>query len=274
MVGTRPGEAPAKAGAGAERGFDVVQAGFAVEGRALLHPLSLDLARGQFYGLIGHNGSGKSTFLKLLARQERPTGGEIRFDGVPLPEWGARALAQRVSYLPQTLPSGTGLSVREIVAFGRYPWHGPLGRLGAQDRERIGAALQLAGLADFAERRIDTLSGGERQRAWIAMLIAQDSDFLLLDEPISALDLAQQVEVLRLLHGLTRERGVGIVAVLHDINMASRFCDRLIALRGGRLSRQGDPAEIMREDVLAGLYDVPMSVIVHPETGGLVGFPR
>lgn len=254
--------------------LEAVGAGFDLDGRALLQPLSLRLAAGRFYALIGHNGSGKSTFLKLLARQDRPTRGEIRLGGVPVERYKARLFAQRVSYLPQTVPAGTGLTVRELVAFGRYPWHGALRRLGPEDRDRIAAALRLADLDGFADRRVETLSGGERQRSWIAMLIAQDSGFVLLDEPTSALDLAQQVEVLRLLRALTRERNVGIVAVLHDINMAARFCDELIALRDGALCHRGLPGEIMREDVLADIYDVPMSVMIHPETGAFIGMPR
>lgn len=254
--------------------LEAVGAGFDLDGTSLLHPVSLRFEPGRFYGLIGHNGSGKSTFLRLLARQERPTRGEIRLHDRPLDALGARAFAQEVAYLPQTLPAATGLTVRELVAFGRYPWHGPLGRLAAEDRERIAGALHLAGIADFAERRIETLSGGERQRAWIAMLVAQDSGFLLLDEPTSALDLAQQVEVLRLLRSLTREKSIGVVAVLHEINMAARFCDELIALRQGSLCEHGAPAAIMREDVLAGIYDVPMCVMAHPETGAFIGIPR
>lgn len=247
---------------------------FDAEGRRILGPLGLRLEPGRFTGLIGHNGSGKSTLLKLLARQERPTGGEVRYAGTPLEAWGARALARQVAYLPQALSPATGLTVRELVGFGRYPWHGPLGRPGGEDRAQVAEALRLTDTARFADRLVDTLSGGERQRAWIAMLVAQGPRFVLLDEPISALDLAQQVEVLRLLADLARERGVGVVAVLHDINMAARFCDELVALNDGRLQVRGPPAAIMREDVLAGIFGVPMHVMSHPGTGGLIGLPR
>ena len=236
--------------------------------------MTLEIEPGRFHGIIGHNGSGKSTFLKLLARQEQPTGGEIRLDGVPLSRWSARAFARQVSYLPQSTPPATGLTVRELVGFGRYPWHGPLSRMSPADRAHIAEALRLARIDALADRLVDTLSGGERQRAWIAMLLAQDSAFVLLDEPISALDLGQQIEVLRLLQDLSRRRGLGVVAVLHDINMAARFCDELIALHSGLLRRRGTPEEIMRAPVLEDIYGVPMMVLPEPETGGAVALPR
>ncbi len=263
QAGTRP---PAR--------FEVAQAAFRIGERTLLAPLDLTFEPGRFHGLIGHNGSGKSTFLKLLGRQERPSAGEIRLGGVTLPSWGARAFARAVAYLPQTTPPATGLTVRELVAFGRYPWHGPLRRPSAADRAQVAQALALADVARFADRFVDTLSGGERQRAWIAMLVAQDAGFVLLDEPTSALDLAQAVEVMALLRRLTRERGVGVVAVLHDINMAARFCDDIVALHGGVLQHAGPPDAIMRPEVLEAIYGLPMAVLPHPRTGAPVGLPR
>jgi ferric hydroxamate transport system ATP-binding protein len=259
---------------GAPARFEVREAAFRVDGRALLAPLSLTFEPGRFHGLIGHNGSGKSTFLKLLGRQERPSAGEIRLGGVPLAAWGSRAFARAVAYLPQTTPPATGLTVRELVAFGRYPWHGPLRRASAADRAKVEEALTLADVARFADRLVDTLSGGERQRAWIAMLVAQDSGFVLLDEPTSALDLAQAVEVMALLRRLTRARGVGVVAVLHDINMAARFCDDIVALHGGTLQHAGPPDAIMQPAVLQDIYGLPMAVLPHPRTGVPVGLPQ
>ena len=260
--------------AGAGDAFAVSGAAFSVGGRELLAPLSLTLEPGRFHGLIGHNGSGKSTFLKLLARQERPTAGAVSLGGIPLADWGARAFARAVAYLPQATPAATGLTVAELVAFGRYPWHGPLRRAAPEDRAKVAQALDLADVARFQDRLVDTLSGGERQRAWIAMLVAQDSGFVLLDEPTSALDLAQSVEVMRLLHRLTRERGVGVVAVLHDINAAAEHCDALVALHGGRLLHAGPPDAIMREPVLEEIYGLPMTVVAHPRTGHPVGLPK
>jgi iron-chelate-transporting ATPase len=254
--------------------FEMEGASLSIDGHALLAPTSLSLKRGCVYGIIGHNGSGKSTLLKLLARQAQPSSGTIRYAGTPLEEFGARAFARHVAYLPQQTPVTTGLTVRELVRFGRYPWHGPLGRISPEDHLRVIEAMQLAQVEDLADRLVDTLSGGERQRAWIAMLVAQDSDFVLLDEPTSALDLAHQIEVLRLLRSLSRNRNLGVIAILHDINMAARFCDELIALQKGRIRIQGKPDDLMRGDVLEMVYGIPMEVIRHPASDAPIGFAR
>lgn len=241
--------------------FTLEGAGFAVAGRTLLAPLDLELRAGTVTGLIGHNGSGKSTLLKLLARQEAPTSGAIRFEARPLPEWSARALARRLAHLPQQPPAAPGLRVRELVALGRYPWHGALGRFGAADRSKVEEAMAATGVVDLAGRDVDTLSGGERQRAFIAMLIAQDAPSLLLDEPTSALDVAHQMEVLTLVRALCDSRGVSILVVLHDINLAARFCDDILALKAGQLIARGTPAELMEAKTLERIYGLAMGVI-------------
>ncbi|MCG7393632.1 ATP-binding cassette domain-containing protein [Microvirga sp. ACRRW] len=249
-------------------------ASLSIDGHTLLAPTSLSLRQGCVYGIIGHNGSGKSTLLKLLGRQAQPSSGTIRYAGTPLENYGARAFARHVAYLPQQTPATTGLTVRELVRFGRYPWHGPLGRISSEDHLKVVEAMQLAQLDDLADRLVDTLSGGERQRAWIAMLVAQDSSFILLDEPTSALDLAHQIEVLRLLRNLSRSRNLGVVAILHDINMAARFCDELIALQKGHIRIQGKPDDLMQSDVLEMVYGIPMEVIRHPASDAPIGFAR
>lgn len=249
-------------------GFAIAEALFEAEGltyeiggRALVGPLDLTLPAGKVIGLIGHNGSGKSTLLKMLARQEQPTRGAIRFEGNPLQEWGERAFARKVAYLPQYTPSATGMLVRELVALGRYPWHGALGRFGAEDRAKVEEAIALTDIQGFADRQVDTLSGGERQRVWLAMLVAQNAECLLLDEPISALDVAHQIEVLSLVHRLSAERGIGVVVVLHDVNMAARFCDEILALKQGKLIARGSPEAIMTPDELQRIYGVAMDVL-------------
>ena len=239
---------------------------FAVEGRTLLSPVSARLERGRVYGLIGHNGSGKSTLLKLLARQQHPSGGTIRYDGRPLEAWSRRDFARKVAYLPQQPPPATGLTVRELVGLGRYPWHGALGRFTPADRDKVEAAMALTEVAPFADRLVDSLSGGERQGVWLAMLVAQDAACMLLDEPTSALDIGHQLQVLRLVRKLAA-RGPSVLVVLHDVNMAARFCDELIALHSGRLIRRGPCAALMTEEALQAIYDVPMAVLRHPETG-------
>jgi iron complex transport system ATP-binding protein len=245
---------------------------FAAGGRTLLGPVSLELRRSRVYGLVGHNGSGKSTLVTLLARPQPASSGGIRFAERPLAAWGARELARALAYLPQATPVATGLTVRELAALGRYPWHGALGRFGAQDESHVEEALALTDMSGFADRLVDELSGGERQRAWLAMLVAQNAGVMLLDEPISALDIAHQVEVLALVKELSRKRDLCVVIVLHDPNMAARYCDELIALKQGRLLRRGTPDEIMRGPVLQEIFGVEMGVLKHPVTGLPIGY--
>jgi iron complex transport system ATP-binding protein len=254
--------------------FELTDVSFAIPERTLLHPLTLTLPGRRVIGLIGHNGSGKSTLIKLLARQQPASGGAIAFEGRTLSDWSERPFARRVAYLPQQTPPASGMLVKELVALGRYPWHGPLGRFGATDREKVREAMALADVEPFADRLVDTLSGGERQRVWLAMLVAQDAQFLLLDEPISALDITHQVEVLALVQRLSRERGLGVVVVLHDVNMAARFCDEILALQKGRLIARGTPDEIMTPHQLQAIYGIAMDVIPHPVTGQPVSFVR
>lgn len=247
--------------------FEVKGAAFDIQHQRLLHPVDLTFDRGEICGLIGHNGSGKSTLLKLLAQQQLATQGEIRFDNRPLSDWGQREFARQVAYLPQHLPSAENLTCRELVGFGRYPWHGLLGRHTQEDTDAVERAIALTHTEIFADRLVDTLSGGERQRVWLAMLLAQGSRFLLLDEPLAALDIAHQVEVLALVRRLSRELELGVIIVLHDINMASRYCDQLVALHSGQVLSKGTPARMMRGETLEAIYGVPMQVMPHPHTG-------
>ncbi|CAI1784467.1 Fe3+-hydroxamate ABC transporter ATP-binding protein FhuC [Serratia marcescens] len=252
--------------------FALDNASFAVPGRVLLQPLSLSFPQGKVCGLIGHNGSGKSTLLKLLGRHHAPSGGQVLLNRQPLAQRDSKSFARQVAYLPQQLPAAEGMTVRELVAVGRYPWHGALGRFGANDRQLVEEAIALVGLKPFASRLVDSLSGGERQRAWLAMMVAQDSRCLLLDEPTSALDIAHQVEVLALIQRLSRERDLTVIAVLHDINMAARYCDHLVALRGGEMIAQGGPLELMQGPVLEQIYGIPMGTLPHPSGGAPVSF--
>ncbi|MCE8036895.1 ATP-binding cassette domain-containing protein [Halomonas sp. MCCC 1A11062] len=244
--------------------LEVKEASFEVNGKRLLQPVSHAFAEGKVYGLIGHNGSGKSTLIKLLAQQHAASRGEVLLDGKPLEGWGQRAFARRVAYLPQHLPSAENLIGRELIGFGRYPWHGLLGRQTSKDKAAVERAIELSHTEAFADRLVDTLSGGERQRVWLAMLLAQESRFLLLDEPLAALDIAHQMEVLNLIRRLCDELKLCVVIVLHDINMASRYCDELLALHSGRVLAHGSPAEMMTNATLEAIYGLPMQVMPHP----------
>ena len=254
--------------------YDLDDVGFAVGGRRIVSGLSLRLQQGRIYGLVGPNGSGKSTLVRMLARQQAPTAGRIRFQGDELSRLGDRDFARAVGYMPQFTPPAEGMTVRELVALGRFPWHGALGRFGAEDAAKVAEALSETGLDPFADRLVDSLSGGERQRVWLAMMIAQDTRCLLLDEPTSALDIAHQVEMLSLVRTLSRARGIGAVIVLHDINMAARLCDEILALRNGTLIVQGAPEAIMTAEVLADIYGIAMGILPHPATGQPIGYVR
>lgn len=255
-----------------EATFTLKNASFEVPGRTLLQPLSLTFPPGKVTGLIGHNGSGKSTLLKMLGRHHAASSGEVLLNQQPVGRWNSKAFARQVAYLPQQLPAAEGMTVRELVAIGRYPWHGALGRFGQEDRDRVEDAIAQVGLNAFAGRLVDSLSGGERQRAWLAMMVAQNSRCLLLDEPTSALDIAHQVEVLALIKALSQQRGLTVIAVLHDINMAARYCDHLVALRQGAMIAAGDAEAIMQAEVLGAIYGIPMGILPHPQGGAPVSF--
>ncbi|HKK56094.1 ABC transporter ATP-binding protein [Marinobacter sp.] len=241
--------------------FDVTNLGVQIGDTAILRKITLAFREGEVTALLGHNGSGKSTLLKVLARQLTPSSGEAHLRGRPFRSTGAREFARTVGYLPQHPPGTDGLTVRELVALGRYPWRGPLGRYSGDDHRLIDQAIADTGLGDFRHRSVDTLSGGERQRAWIAMLLAQQTQCLLLDEPISALDVKHQVETLRLVHRLAAERQLTVIVVLHDVDLAARFCDRLVALKAGELVADGSPRDIMDPQTLESIYSVPMGVM-------------
>nr|WP_245455721.1 ATP-binding cassette domain-containing protein [Neorhizobium lilium] len=254
--------------------FTLEQATVSAGARILLQPLTIALPARRIIGLIGHNGSGKSTLIKLLARQQPLTGGTISFDGKGLDEWRSRPFARKVAYLPQQTPNTAGMLVSELVALGRYPWHGALGRFGLQDNRMVEEAMELTDVTSYRDRLVETLSGGERQRVWLAMLVAQNADWLLLDEPTSALDIAHQVEVLSLVRRLTEERGLGVVVVLHDVNMAARFCDEILALHSGMLIARGTPEDIVTPNQLQAIYGTRMGVMRHPDTGHPVSYVR
>lgn len=228
--------------------------------------LALDrlvLPPGGFTAVLGHNGSGKTTLFRLLSRELSPTSGTIRLRGQPLGAYHQRALAQIVAHLPQRLPEAPGLTVRELAALGRFPWRATFGRWRGADEAALAKALAETDLEGFADALVDDLSGGERQRAWIAMLLAQDAPILLLDEPISALDPAHQIELLRLLSRLTA-RGRDVVAILHDVNLAARFATRIVALKRGRIAFDGPPESLLDEARLAALYDIPVEIVARP----------
>lgn len=252
--------------------FTVENASFSIPNRILLHPISLQFTQGKVYGLIGHNGSGKSTLIKLLAKQQPLSSGHISFENKPIEHFSTKSFAKKVAYLPQHLPNTTQLNAKELVAMGRYAWNGLWGRQSAQDKQIISQAMALTYTEKFADLQVDLLSGGERSRVWLAMLLAQQSRFLLLDEPLAALDIAHQVEVMELVHHLSRTLNLGVIIVIHDINLAARYCDHLVALHSGRLLAQGNAHQIVNRSALNAIYGIDLNVISHPETQRPVSF--
>ncbi len=244
--------------------FELDSVSFALPEKVLLQPISLQFGTGKIYGIIGPNGSGKSTLIKLLARQQFPSSGTLHFANQPIQQWKNKAFAREVAYLPQYLPNAQNLTVKGLLQMGRYAWNGLLGRSPKQDEQAIQNALEWTNMQGYADQFVDTLSGGERSRVWLAMLLAQQSRFLLLDEPLAALDIAHQVEVMQLIEKLVKQLNLGVIIVIHDINLAARFCHQLIALQGGRLLMQGSPQEIMTPEALAQIYHIDLQVQSHP----------
>ncbi|SEL04513.1 iron complex transport system ATP-binding protein [Roseovarius azorensis] len=235
------------------------------DGREILHVGRLSLGTEGVTAVLGHNGSGKSTLMALLARQIRPDAGRIALEGRALDGYRQRDLARRVSFLPQRLPPVAGLNMRDLVGLGRFAWRGALGRMGARDHAVIAQAMLDTGCEALADHLVDTASGGERQRAWIAMLLAQEAPALLLDEPTAALDLAHAYEVMALLHRLSRVAKRRVVVILHDVNLAARYADRIVALKQGHVTFDGPPRAFLDPEVLRSLYGIEMTILPHPD---------
>ncbi|MCL8027461.1 iron ABC transporter ATP-binding protein [Nocardioides bruguierae] len=224
----------------------------------VVHEVTLELARPGVTALIGPNGAGKSTLLSLVGRLADADGGAALVDGMDVATTRSRDLAKRLAILRQEHHLEARLSVRDLVGFGRFPHS--RGRPGPEDEAVVADVLTRLSLDDLADRYLDELSGGQRQRAFIAMALAQDTEYLLLDEPLNNLDLAHAVAIMRLLRTAADELGKRVVVVLHDINFASRWSDEIVALADGRVVAQGPPADVIRPEVLEDLYGVPVSV--------------
>ncbi|CAL9566474.1 ABC transporter ATP-binding protein [Saccharothrix sp. NPDC042600] len=229
--------------------------------------LSVDVLDGTVTAIIGPNGCGKSTLLRALARLLRPTSGSVLLDGKEIDRLPTRDVARVVGLLPQSPVAPEGLTVADLVARGRHPHQRWYRQWSSADEEAIERALVLTGMAELADRQVDHLSGGQRQRAWISMTLAQETDLLLLDEPITYLDLAHQIDVLDLVHRLHRERGTTVVMVLHDLNLAARYADTLVAMRGGKVLAHGTPEEVLTEPMLDEVFGLAAKVIPDPVSG-------
>jgi len=226
---------------------------------------SLSLGSGSLCGIIGPNGSGKSTLLKLSAGLLLPSEGRVTLNGNPLDSMQRKAIARILGFLPQECPVLFDYTVQQVAAMGRHAYGGVLELSNPGDAEAVARALDAVGLESFRHRPLSHLSGGERRRAWIASALAQEPDLLLLDEPTQSLDLHQAVSVMKVLAGMA-EKGMHVVAVLHDLNLASLFCDRLVLLRQGGILADGTPHELLTQDQLSDVYGDSVEVLSHPHT--------
>jgi len=233
-------------------------------GAPVLAGLDLAARPGRLRFRLGRNGSGKTTLLRCLLGRLAPSGGQIRLMGIPLSGRRPRERARLLAYVPQQPQSAFAFTVRELVLMGRHAHTGALGLAGPADLEAAERALEAAGLSRLAERTLEELSGGEAQCAMIARALAQEPRVLLLDEPASHLDLAHQVRVHRLLRELAAERGVALVCVSHDINLAARFADELCFLQGGRVAASGAPADVLRKELLEAVFGVRVRLVECP----------
>lgn len=233
-------------------------------GEAVFRGLDLKIPEGSITTLIGSNGSGKSTILKTLCRIISPDSGAVYLDGEEIHRMPTKRVAQRLALLPQGAQAPAGITVGDLVEYGRFPYRSALSGLGEKDREIIQWALASTGMSSLEHREMERLSGGQQQRAWIAMALAQKTGLLFLDEPTTYLDISHQLDILYLLRHLNRENGVTIVMVLHDLNHAIMFSDYLVAIKDGTLHSAGTPQEVITRQALREIFDVEAEVITHP----------
>jgi iron complex transport system ATP-binding protein len=241
--------------------------------RGVLSGVSLALGRGELVGVIGPNGSGKTTLVRVLSGVLVPRSGSVRLDGRPLPEYSRRALARRLAVMPQDPTIEFPFTALEVVLMGRAPHLPPLGFPRATDLAVARQAMARLDLAGIDDRPLDRLSGGERQRVLLARALAQEPQVLLLDEPTTHLDLRHQTEIYEVVRALARERGTAVLSVLHDLNLAALYCDRLVLLAQGRVAGSGPPEAVLTPDALDRAYGVRVYVGRNEITGALTVLP-
>ncbi|WP_089251766.1 ABC transporter ATP-binding protein [Asanoa hainanensis] len=238
----------------------------AYDGAPVVDDLHLDIADGSFTVIVGPNACGKSTLLKALARVLKPRSGSVLLDGAAIASYPTREVARRLGLLPQSPLVPPGIVVEDLVARGRFAHQRLLRQWSTEDAAAVADAMRLTQVTDLASRYVDELSGGQRQRVWLAMVLAQQTSIMLLDEPTTFLDLAHQIDVLDICAEL-HEGGRTIVAVLHDLNQACRYATNLVVMRGGVVVAQGPPADVMTADLVNDVFGVPCLVIPDPATG-------
>ncbi|BAY38454.1 ferrichrome ABC transporter, ATP-binding protein [Nostoc sp. NIES-2111] len=246
------------------KGLSTKGLSLAYDGTPIIRDLNLAIPTGKITALVGANGCGKSTLLRGLARLLKPYGGTVYLDGESIFNRSTKEVAQQLGILPQSPVAPEGLTVKDLVGQGRYPYQNWLQQWSQKDERIVQQALEITDLIALADRALDTLSGGQRQRAWIAMALAQDTDILLLDEPTTFLDLSHQIEVLDLLYDLNQHQGRTIVMVLHDLNQACRYADYLVAVKQGRIFTAGEPQQVMTEEMVQEVFGLECRIVADP----------
>ena len=240
----------------------------------IVQDLDVQIPDGRITVIVGANACGKSTLLRGLARLLSPRGGQVMLDGVSVQDMKSIDVAKVLGLLPQSPVAPDGIAVSDLVGRGRYPHQGWFRRWSPEDDQAVAAALEATGTAELADRNIAELSGGQRQRVWVAMALAQDTDVLLLDEPTTFLDINHQVELLDLLTDLNRESGKTIVIVLHDLNLACRYADHIIAMKAGRIVAEGAPPDVITAEVVTEVFGLACEVMPDPVSHTPMIVPR
>ena len=236
--------------------------------KTIIDSLDVAIPDTQVTTIIGPNGCGKSTLLRAMANLLPTQAGEVTLDGTPIRALRRRDLARSLGVLPQTPVAPDGLIVSDLVARGRHPHQAWYRQWSSDDKDEVMTALRMTKVDDLADRMVDSLSGGQRQRVWISLVLAQQTDILFLDEPTTYLDLSHSIEVLELVHRLSREHGRTIVMVLHDLNLALRYSDNLVVMRDGSLKAVGKPQDVISPELLKQVFDLDAVVVECPVTGG------
>ena len=242
--------------------------------KTVITELTVGIPDGQVTAIVGPNACGKSTLLRGLARLLKPSGGEVILDGLDINTMHTKEVARRLGLLPQTSLAPEGITVADLVSRGRFPHQKVLRQWSPSDAEAVAEAMRATAVEELSGRLVDELSGGQRQRVWVAMVLAQETSLVLLDEPTTYLDIAHQVELLDLFAKLNREQDRTVVAVLHDLNHACRYADHIIAMKSGQIVVQGNPNEVITEQLVEDVYGLRCQIIDDPQTGTPLVIPR